>query len=124
MLTLHPCTFAVDVTTCSTRSRNDNSVSVDRARIVPLILVEAGIILKASPALIMVILHTPLSSGLSVRDTSVCRFITIDDAVTIGSIVKWGMAACPPTPSITISNRSHAANSGPGLDAMEPEGRL
>jgi hypothetical protein len=32
--------------------------------------------------------HTPLSRGLNDRDTSVCKFITIDDAVTIGSMVR------------------------------------
>jgi hypothetical protein len=86
--------------------------------------VDAGIILKASPASILVTLQTPLSSGLIVRDTIVCRFITMAEAVTMGSTVKCGIAACPPTPEMTISNLSHAAKRGPGLDAIDPDGKV
>ena len=80
--------------------------------------------LNASPASNLVTEQTPLSSGLMARDTIVCKFITIDDAVTIGSTVRCGIAACPPTPDTTISNLSHAARIGPGLDAITPVGIL
>jgi len=80
--------------------------------------------LNASPAEIAVTEITPDSRGEMVRDTMDWRLETREDAATIGSMVRWGMAACPPLPWMVMVNISAAAMRGPGLVAMVPVGRL
>ena len=100
------------------------SISVLNARIVPFSMADAGMTLNASPAEICVTDITPDSRGEMVRDTMDWRLTTREDAATMGSMVRCGMAAWPPIPWRTMVNISAAAMRGPGLDAMTPEGRL
>mmetsp|Transcript_37671 Transcript_37671/g.64247 ORF Transcript_37671/g.64247 Transcript_37671/m.64247 type:complete len:232 (+) Transcript_37671:704-1399(+) len=107
---------------CSTLPRMFNSISVLNARIVPLSVADAGMTLKASPALIAVTETIPDSNGERVRDTIDWRLDTKCDAATIGSMVLWGMAACPPFPWSATVNISAAPMSGPGFEATVPVG--
>mmetsp|Transcript_20060 Transcript_20060/g.29537 ORF Transcript_20060/g.29537 Transcript_20060/m.29537 type:complete len:117 (-) Transcript_20060:244-594(-) len=80
--------------------------------------------LNAAPPFTAEMEHTADSKGLIVRDTSVCRFMMMDDAVTIGSMALCGIAACPPIPDISIVNRSPAAMSAPGREAIVWDGNV
>ena len=83
-----------------------------------------GITLVALPALAIVMLITPDSSGSSSRDTRVCSSTTILEPVTTGSTVRWGMAAWPPSPLTRILIDDVAASRVPSLDARVPVGSL
>mmetsp|Transcript_24845 Transcript_24845/g.27743 ORF Transcript_24845/g.27743 Transcript_24845/m.27743 type:complete len:133 (-) Transcript_24845:768-1166(-) len=99
-------------------------MSVLKARMVPQIVAEAGMTLKAFPADSWVTEITPDSKGESVRDTMDCNVTTSVEAATIGSMVRCGMAACPPLPCNTMVKSSAAAIKAPGLEAMVPVGSL
>mmetsp|Transcript_29207 Transcript_29207/g.33170 ORF Transcript_29207/g.33170 Transcript_29207/m.33170 type:complete len:134 (-) Transcript_29207:327-728(-) len=99
-------------------------MSVLKARIVPQIVAEAGITLKALPAAIWVTEITPDSKGESVLETMDCNDTTSVEAATIGSMVRCGMAACPPLPCNTMVKSSAAAIKAPGLEAMVPVGSV
>lgn len=63
------------------------------------------------------------SKGSASRETRCCKLTITLDAAKIGSIVCWGIAACPPFPVITASKKPLPAITGPGLEATVPMGK-
>ena len=87
----------------------------------PVSLTNCGMMLNASPALSMVIDSTACSIGSTLRDTSVCSARISCAATTTGSTDLCGIAACPPAPSMVISNLSLAAMMPPARMPKLPE---
>ena len=63
-----------------------------------------GITLLALPALSAPTVITAICSGSMLRDTTVCKAITMLAAATTGSAARCGMAPWPPMPlSVTLA---------------------
>ena len=75
------------------------------------------------PAANLPTVSTTGSSMSTRRVTSVCSAVTISQATGIGSSVRCGADACPPTPTTRTTNSSEAAISGPGRENQVPSGR-
>ena len=98
------------------RSRMRERLSGRSVRTVPPMVAVRGITLNASPAWIAATVSTTASKGSDSRLTNACRAVTIWAAHSTGSWAYCGAAACPPVPSTNNSNRSAAANMGPGIE--------
>ena len=76
---------------------------------VPISFTSSGITFVVVPPLIEVIERTEGSNGFLLRLITCCRLITRCDAISIGSIVVCGEAACPPFPFIVKYSSSALA---------------
>jgi hypothetical protein len=65
---------------------------------------------------------TAASSGLTLRDTTLCSAITSEAEATTGSTVCCGTAPWPPLPTTRIVTRSAAAMAGPAMKPNRPAG--
>lgn len=64
-----------------------------------------------------------LAARGSVSLETICWSVRIaKDAARTGSLVSWGIAACPPFPLITAVNLPEPASKGPGLEPIVPVG--
>ena len=84
----------ISVTRFSARSRT----SADNVRTVPVSVALSGMMLFAVPACIDPTVTTTDCSGSVSREAINCRPEMIWAEMMMGSIVEWGLAACPPRP--------------------------
>ncbi len=77
---------------CSSRSR----VLSWKARMVSFISTVSGMTLEASPPWMLPTVTTAVSSGATLRETTVCSAITVAALATMGSTALSGTAPCPP----------------------------
>ena len=75
-----------------------------------------------SPAWIEPTVTTAISRGSISRDTTVCRRMTVAEAITTGSIVACGREPWPPRPSRRTVSPSEAAICVPGRTPIVPAG--
>jgi hypothetical protein len=73
----------------------------------------SGMMLATVPPWMLPTVITAGSIGLFSRDTIVCKPRIVRAAITMGSTVVWGAAACPPRPKIVISIVSAEARKRP-----------
>ncbi len=82
----------------------------------------SGMMFALVPARSAPTVSTAVSVPATSRETTVCRRITVDAAMTTGSTVASGREPCPPAPVRVTRRLSVVANAGPDRRPMNPAG--